>query len=133
MTITEFLLARIEADEAEAHAALAEDPAPGRGGQPWFGGDGPEGYAWVILTPERALAECEAKRRIVERHPIYRGPRILDVGIGSFDYGCEKCHCIDPIHEDGIIEAAGECETLLALASTYADHPDFQEEWGTAG
>jgi len=46
MTLTEFLLARIAEDEADVPTL---------------------GYT-MHLTPERRLAECEAKRRIVELH-----------------------------------------------------------------
>jgi hypothetical protein len=78
--------------------------------------------------PARVLAECEAKRWIMELHPIYRGPRIQDVGLGT-DFGCETCHALDRVHGGSLIEALGYCDTLLALASVYSDHPDFREEW----
>ncbi len=79
--------------------------------------------------PARVLAECEAKRRIVDLHPIYRGPRILAVDSSGIDYGCELCHATSNIDDESVIEAVGACDTLRALALPYADHPEFRPEW----
>ena len=64
--------------------------------------------------PARVLAECGAKRRIVDLHgrphecSIYEGDEI------------DNCHwCLD----------GDECSTLRLLAMIYASHPDFREEW----
>ena len=116
MTITEFLLARIAEDEEVAGALPADgyytddgrvlEVPPDAAGSTWP-------RRW---SPVRVLAECEAKRRIVEgwrasleRHidteqPVdgedfYRG------GEWGIDYA------------------------LRALAAVYADHPDYREEW----
>lgn len=102
MTITEFLLARVAEDE---EAALD-------GFSPW------------------ALAECEAKRRIVEAHPASRpsppaaynprepacGTCVTQVGNG-LRFPRVEIHLPHP------------CPTLLALASAYANHPDYRQEW----
>jgi hypothetical protein len=73
--LTEFLLARIAEDERR------------------YDGDRSDyGYGW-----QHMLAECGAKRRIVEMMG-----RVVD-------------------------EFANE--VLYALASVYADHPDYREEW----
>jgi hypothetical protein len=50
--------------------------------------------------PARVLAECEAKRLLLQREPCD------DTGVGD-----------DPCHH------------LRALAVPYADHPDYREEW----
>jgi hypothetical protein len=55
MTLVDFLLARIAEDEALAAPALEMDPAH------WC-------TAGTHIEPERWLAECEAKRRILEEH-----------------------------------------------------------------
>lgn len=112
MTLTEFLLARIAEDEADAQSA---SPSPWR--VTYDEGDfGLTTYDYpsdrvVVRTPEpydqdhvarwqpsRVLAECEAKRRIVEEvlpiHPDY-----------------------DPLY----------VQRLLALP--YADHPDYDQSW----
>jgi hypothetical protein len=54
--------------------------------------------------PARVLAECEAKRRIVEL--------VLDRPIR--DHGDCKCE---------------SCWTLRLVALPYADHPDYRAEW----
>jgi hypothetical protein len=59
-------------------------------------------------VPDRVLAECAAKRRIVELHS------------GENDTPCQSWagnYTYEP------------CPTLRALASVYADHPEFREEW----
>jgi hypothetical protein len=78
MNLTEFLLARIAEDE---------------GSPP---------------TCSRVLADCEAKRRIVERHRSKP-----DTG-GWYCAGCGD---------------DWPCEDLRDLASVYADHPDYDEAW----
>lgn len=73
-SLTEFLLARIAEDEAAAHR---------------------------MFRPARFLAECEAKRRIVELGP---------------------CRCSE--HGDSAWLAA-----MRALAAVYADHPEWRGSW----
>lgn len=92
--LTEFLLARIAEDEHRAKQA-------------WAGGH--RGTRW-LGEPDRQLAECEAKRKIIEAHPPLFG-------------GCETCHELDA-HD-----AYDPCVTLRALAQPYADHPDFDPAW----
>ena len=94
MTLTEFLLARIAEDEEWARwAGIAQDAERSRG------------VAFVsslgsssVTSSGRVLADCEAKRRIVEFWPH---------------------------HSDGAYKEY----VLRALASVYADHEDFREEW----
>lgn len=112
MSITEFLLARIAEDEDAAREWYGTGTVANRRDDFW-------------------LAECAAKRRIVELHSIYRGPRLLSVDSSASDYACELCHATSSIDSKSVIEALGPCDTLLALASVYADHPDFREEWRT--
>lgn len=95
LTLTDFLLARIAEDELWAYAMPRE------------------GYMKTIPSylSRRALAECESKRRIVERlkwapeHPDWEN----DAEIGG--------HWSDA-HE-----------TLCDLTAPYVDHPDCREEW----
>ena len=61
----------------------------------------------VRHDPARVLAECEAKRRIVEQ--VDEGRR--------YDIDCGEGHGSNFDH----------IERLLALP--YADHPDYREEW----
>ena len=151
MTITEFLLARIAEDEKVAPAAiglhwhaqggpeLRTDPSGSAGSvEPyWFqiaeGGhdDGPSGYRedgywermrsfWHIgrHDPARVLAECKAKRAIV----------------AEWDKVCEsanRANATGDTDEAWTFEqrAEGFWVTLLALASVYADHPDYDPAW----
>jgi hypothetical protein len=123
MTLVEFLLARIAEDKAAALAATRNawkvDPWRNSSGMEFLVvADFDEGApAFAIKNerdadhiarwdPARVLAECEAKRRIVEE-------------LGDYD--------------DGYVWASGEAsraETALqALALPYADHPDYDESW----
>lgn len=63
------------------------------------------------LLPARVLAECEAKRRIVERFARLEGraakfPNLVNGG-----------------------EVAVMRLTVTDLALPYADHPDYRDEW----
>ena len=106
MTLTEFLLARIAEDEAAARS-LGDEP-----GRRWLHSlrgvtDQDARRFGARANPTRVLAECEAKRRIVERAEI--------------------------AHERAKVGPSdGDSAWFLAvryLALPYADHPDFREEW----
>lgn len=117
VTLTEFLLARVAEDEAVAGETHGEHR--------WIEPDDIHGDSWVItegdvefvayMTPDRVLAECEAKRRIVEMHKPYR--RIIGVG-------CDVCIGSAPFPFPD-----HPCPTLRLLALPYAGHPDYDEEW----
>ena len=109
MTLTDFLLARIEDDEKTARRPTGrvyadDDGCVATPEDEWADGSDrlPNHHnTWALIhDPARVLAECEAKRRIVEREVnaanrmTYR--RLL---------------------------------TLVDLASVYADHPDYRDEW----
>jgi hypothetical protein len=75
--------------------------------------------------PARVLAECAAKRRIVELHPLMDGTTYRGTPC------CARCTANGeyPADDDYTDEQNWPCPTLRALASVYADHPDFREEW----
>lgn len=123
MTLTDFLLARITEDEDVALDAAGWDRsgierATGRwqreginsvrdaDGRIVIYGDGPsptdaEVAHIALRDPARVLAECEAKRRIVEQ--------VGNIAwVGSYAV------------RDFVLEA---------LALPYADHPDYRDEW----
>ena len=115
LTLTEFLLARIAEDEAAAYKDQPwkwtdehSKPIPDLEEVEFYG-------AWsgmsMSVPVKRFLAECEAKRRIVER----LGP-LLDM------FSREREEACGPE-----IERAED--VLEALALPYADHPDFRDEW----
>lgn len=149
LTLTDFLLARIAEDEADAreavipahdvpnaykpHPALARWRYTGKGDVE-YDYDDPTPYPDTHNVtqgeyypgvreecaphiarhdPARVLAECEAKRGIVER-----------------------CELVIQAFEDGVMwsnvnrrERSHARMTIRTLARVYADHPDYQAEW----
>jgi len=104
VTLTEFLLARIAEDEAAAE----------RGGS--HNGGGPfanDNYGCLLIDPVRVLAECEAKRRIVEAY-IDTLAMIPKHVLGDGD------------EHPTVIAEEYEAHILPALALPYADHPDYR-------
>lgn len=128
-TLADFLLARIAEDEEVALAATrgpwsvnspncAEAIVSGDGATEVVAGGRWGGEASVFESdgdaahiarhdPARVLAECEAKRRIVECHSLTQ----LESGKTILGYRTAL--------EDAI----------RALALPYADHPDYRDEW----
>lgn len=98
--LREFLLARITEDEGDAQSLGAE-----LRGASWQGGVG---------TPDRVLAECQAKRRIIELHG-----------------DDEDLHDCPPWGRR--TDGSEPCLTLSALALPYADHPDYPATCGRCG
>jgi hypothetical protein len=105
-TLAKFLLARLAEDEAAQSAADGWHPTA------WHRADCDSNSYSVgrcdCDIPARVLAECEAKRRIVELHS------------GDSDDMCQS-YAGNYVYEP--------CPTLRALASVHADHPDYREEW----
>jgi hypothetical protein len=102
MTLEEFLLARIAEDEIAARSAAKTHPPAG-----WTVAYDAETMHTRRHDPARVLAECEAKRRIVQHSE--RAHELAKVG-----------------------PSAGDGAWFLAcryLAVPYADHPDYREEW----
>jgi hypothetical protein len=94
MTLTEFLLSRIAEDEARVYGIHS--------------GSGDPDFFW---GPDRIRAECEAKRRIVERYRRHERD-VTPPGVAL----------------DDTARFALE-DTMRDLAQTYADHPDYRQEW----
>jgi hypothetical protein len=111
MTLTEFLVLQIAADEAHVTSALA------------LHGSGTEWPLGHPLDPGRAAAECAAHLRIVELHAI-------DCWVGTGPDGGDEYFCAGCMGTgtaptpDGVV-----CPTLAALASVYADRPGYSDEW----
>ncbi|MFD7661098.1 DUF6221 family protein [Streptomyces sp. NPDC059788] len=69
--------------------------------------------------PARVLAEVDAKRRLLVVHAkssSYDGCVICDDGNDS-------CGCMGGAHWEY------PCDTVKLLALSYADHPDYRQEW----
>lgn len=133
VNLTDFLLARIADDEGAAQGeTVMNDADRARYGWPPIGRNGGS-TLWVdsdrcsiVVSNERVLAECEAKRRLVALHR----PWGFEYGGGE---GCQRC--VSP--DDYTVTALPDverfpCETLVLLALPYADHEDFPEEWRPA-
>lgn len=142
-TLTAFLLARITEDEEDldvpdfVEVDSARGPGWGsRGDCPvcdapqWDGSEAVTEEAWwehAERTHQRSrvLAECEAKRRIVEL-----ASQIGDDGTYRAGYmGAPRAHGpIYPGHpsyqQTVVLDTA-----LRALAQVYADHPDYAPSW----
>lgn len=148
MTLTEFLTARHDQDEAAARKAADESAAEWQYasvhgsmqvqtvallGSPGYEYHLPVAFDQEGLSdsvtekaglhiarwdPARVLAEVEAKRRIVEWHRPTSAPP-------GYLPNCEGCW------EDSGMDGAPTypCRTLRFLALPYADHPDYREEW----
>lgn len=121
MTIEEFLLARIGEDEAVARM--------------WYQDEG--GGEWEPLEG-RVLAECAAKRQIVEMHQSWpvmvEAPPTLEYdrgGISSLTMRMTR-HVAWLTQQEYRSRFGTEPPTtpmLRAIAAVYADHPDYQQDW----
>ena len=120
MSIREFLLERIAEDEATLER---NGPFPhsthGRDLVGTYRADCPDCIG--VPSRERVLAECEAKRAVIEEH----WP-----GEGHYRDYCETC--AEWWHAEvgeGPPGVRFPCPTLRAVAAVYKDHPDYQQEW----
>ena len=66
----------------------------------------------ICDVPARVLAQCKAYRAIVELHET------VSAAPGRRELTCAECGSV--VHP---------CPTLRALASIWADHPDFNPDW----
>jgi hypothetical protein len=140
MTITEFLLARIAEDEAavgvfkgkhwtfdggDVRDDVQDNPYTTWGNtvlEVGFEGDCQSGLEEHVARwdPARVLAECTAKRAIIEQHPMDEGAPPLCPPY------CDVC-----IENHNAV--AWPCPTIRALVTVYKDHPDFDPAWGLTG
>lgn len=112
-----FLRARLDEDEQTARAATQGEWVWSRefvtppGYHHRTVGPLEPGDAWFIARhdPARVLREVDAKRQIIVQHERYAAERRRMMGGW------------DPQSDDSPI--------LAALATVYADHPDYRDEW----
>lgn len=116
--LTDFLLARIAEDEAVASELDPEmfgfDPARGP--------LSPEEEHINRHDPARVLAECEAKRRMIDL--AFQCGAMVDGEWGDC-HGAEEIRA-GKCRDHGATEAM---EHLRILSTVYADRPDYREEW----
>lgn len=139
MTIAEFLLARLAEDEAVALACLDVNQRVTlmRGGtaRRWARdgsaikdvAESPDDILRVKHTwareaehiarhdPARVLADCRAKRRIVELH--------------EREHECTTYDHTGDINRYTYVLDPEECSTLRLLASVYFSHPNYDSAW----
>lgn len=108
LTLSDFLLDRIAEDEkqaADVHDTFKCNTL------------GHVAFPCDCGLPTRVLADCKAKRAIVDLHTVAH-------------------YCADDTLQDvvappyfGVAENVRTCPALLSLAQPYADHADFRDEW----
>lgn len=118
-----WLLAQIDADERVAERA--RDVSTDLGQQAsWSAFSATDIADEAVIHveawgPDRVVADCEAKRRIVDLHPVV-GDDVCDTCVvGKQGY---------PLHPHSTPER-WPCGTLRALASSYADRPGYEPDW----
>jgi hypothetical protein len=119
MSLTEFLLARLDEDEEQAKRSKADDAMNPNLRIP---------AGWVAAVADRMLAEVEAKRQIVEEHAgneRVRGEKAKWPGA----WACEVCEDGPGMYAGDIEHQTLPCPTLRALTAVYSDHPDYDEAW----
>lgn len=132
MTITEFILARVaEKEDAARNPDVAYQPHLGACSYDLieFGMD-----ECVCRLPARVLAECEAKREIVER--LAQAERLCEANAKEHAKaslgGLASQQQITAFRTHGW-ELRGRREALRyvvgVLAAVWADHADYREEW----
>ncbi len=98
---------------------LIDDPYGDRNGEYQQWGDGEDRLpnhhnSWALIyDPARALAEVDAKRRILDSHYDYRG-----ICTRCFDWQNK------PVEREPF-----PCEVVRLLAAPHATHKDYREEW----
>lgn len=161
MRLTDFLLARIAEDEAVAlsaggghhhmHSASYEGAwtSPGtRDNCDVYGGEcsayhPPDEEEWFPLVdrydPARVLAECEAKRQIVEWHkswpvlvetqPQFERADADSPSLVSFKMTQQIAWLTQQEYRARFGDDPPTAPILLMLALPYAGHPDYDEAW----
>lgn len=120
LTLTDFLLARIAEDEAAAQYSTA---------------------MWAsVPSTARVLAECGAKRRIVEWHKnwpvLAETPMEFETETTGTDITAMTIRASRRImwlteqeYRDRFGSEPPSSPILLMLAAVYSDHPDYRDEW----
>lgn len=141
VTLTEFVAARLDEDEAAAFNAARTDgtdwrPRSGIGightvyaplrepGQRGVADVATEEAAAHIARhdPARVLREVEAKRAILAEHT----PETPDYGPFKGEPQCGSCGAVS---SDAYYGIDWPCGTLRHLAAVYSDHPDYDPAW----
>lgn len=121
LTLTEFLLARLDEDEEAAQAAPMREWE--QGGEFWHRGNpDPTPLMRHVLAhdPARVLAEVAAKRALVAEH----------TAPPPWEKQCPRCGDVEnQVAYEGPEPYPAPCPTLRLLALPHAGHPDYRQEW----
>jgi len=120
MTLVEFLLSRIGDDEQAARSAGVL-----QSGTSWEYEPDPTPSPILLVAPARVLAECEAKRRIIEEYREFTKAD-PDDGMPIYAEDVDEDR-LWPAYGGGMFSGLRKAVRLLALP--YADHPDYRAEW----
>ena len=113
---TEWLLTQIDADEQQAHEHIAYWGKPTEG-RPLAGDE----YDCMSIGSARVLAECEAKRRLIDF--AFQYASTIDN-----EWGC--CHSAEEIRSgETDCSAISLWEVLSPLILPYASRPGCRPEW----
>lgn len=127
-TITEFLEARIAEDEAVVYNVMPADVETFYDGH-WVNGP---------VSSERLLAECAAKRAIIKQHEdwpvlVEKKPEFSedtsDIHSMTYRASQELAWLTEREYVKRFGVQAPTTNMVKALASVYADHPDYAQEW----
>lgn len=124
-----FLLARIAEDEQAVQTIVDVEPTGAsllihdRPIHTWIS-EHPSQESWEMAR--RVLAECEAKRRIIELH-CARTVAIPDYEVHELI--CSMCSCPHASSVGADEYEPFPCRTLRLLVLPYADQPDYRAEW----
>ncbi len=138
-SIIDFLRARYDEREQRAKAAAKEVRSDGDDGTRWSAGHehlsesvSVAGTGSPVVTGSFGYMGWELRQYIADNDPQYvlddlaSKRAILDVHHDDGHGDCAGCG-LDPI---GLaMHGIDECPTLLALAVSFAAHPDYREEW----
>lgn len=131
MTIRDFLEARISEDELAATEGISgqADPASGWGYKdhaltPHVGiiHEAVQAEHIIRWHPARVLAECAAKRAIIDEHSTQEVASLDRETWAQPFIVCKRCAM-------GVRQIVAPCPTIKAIAAIYADHPDYKDEW----
>ena len=136
MTIVDFVLERIAETESVAED-MRHQAALGR---PFFTLDDNVGGTGIraLIDPTRVLAECAAKRAIVELHqqwPVFveKAPTYNDVALDVNEMAFRATREILWLTEQEYRKRFGDepptTPMMKALAAIYSDHHDYDPEW----
>lgn len=109
-SLPDFILARVSDDEAAARGAGSFTP--------WDQDFRQDNYGHLTIQPARVLADCAARRAIVDLHDVA--------------HYCSTGSLQDPVgppYFAGGDERYPICDTLKQMAQPYADHEAFESGW----